>query len=331
MRVEGARSSIGRVLQLDGWRGISISFVVLGHLFGQRYSYPIETDLMRVSGVLAEWGVELFFVISGFIITKLALAEVASTGQFSVREFYIRRLFRIVPPFYFYLLVIALLSKMSWIDSSPVAVFEAGSFLCNFPGNHCGWFAGHSWSLAYEEQFYVVFPMLFVLFARRAKAVFLIIISILFLFPTVRWGLTLQGFWQVAAGFMPRFTYICVGVLAAIFERNCERLSIGRFGILFVLTALAVLAALLFLDGFFEFPFGSRGAYVQAGFTRLFLPVCFGWLVVSSLYTPVLSKLLCLQPLVSWAQSRTAYIYGRNSLRVSRHIILPTACFSPRR
>src|ERR1035438_1550128 len=96
-------NSTSRIPQLDGWRGVSIVLVITGHLLNIRYSsYTSSGAEFPVVGHLATWGVDIFFVISGFIITKLALAEKRLSGHFSVRGFYIRRCFRIIPPFFLY-------------------------------------------------------------------------------------------------------------------------------------------------------------------------------------------------------------------------------------
>jgi len=79
-----------RIAQLDGWRGISILFVVVGHLISTHYNTTHNPDDPSVANVLSGWGVSIFFVISGLIITKLALREYDQTGRFSVRNFYTR-------------------------------------------------------------------------------------------------------------------------------------------------------------------------------------------------------------------------------------------------
>jgi peptidoglycan/LPS O-acetylase OafA/YrhL len=150
-----------RITALDGLRGISISFVVIGHLINHRYGPPNGDPSSSVTGVLSLWGVALFFVISGFIITRLALSEYKTKGRFHIGAFYIRRFFRIIPPFYTYLAFLVVLSGSGFIQQGWHGIARAAAFSCNVPGQYCGWFPGHSWTLAYEEQFYLTFPILF--------------------------------------------------------------------------------------------------------------------------------------------------------------------------
>ena len=107
-------------------------------------------------------GVRFFFVISGFLITWLLLSESASPPgkSVSLKDFYIRRALRILPIYFVYLAVIALVapfhqSAMAWIGN---LTFNTNIFMV-------GGLTVHLWSLAVEEQFYLIWPGVFVLFA----------------------------------------------------------------------------------------------------------------------------------------------------------------------
>jgi len=69
-------------------------------------------------------------------------------------------LFRIVPAFFFYLLCIAAAGSWGLIEPDQAGVLRAAIFACNLPQVACGHFVEHSWTLAYEEQFYLLFPLL---------------------------------------------------------------------------------------------------------------------------------------------------------------------------
>src|SRR5215475_4263827 len=97
-----------RIPELDGWRGIAILCAVIGHTLTVRYGVNPQDEPIGVAGVLSAWGVDIFFIVSGFIITRLAVGERAQRGSFSVSRFYTRRIFRIIPAFYFYLLCITI-------------------------------------------------------------------------------------------------------------------------------------------------------------------------------------------------------------------------------
>jgi peptidoglycan/LPS O-acetylase OafA/YrhL len=156
-----------RVPSLDGCRAISILLVVLAHL--------CRTPAFRVFDPYARWlyhcgpyGVEIFFVISGFLITKLLLQEELSHGRISILRFYIRRAFKIWPVAYAYLLVIALLAWTHVIAIAPHHLLYAATFLTN-QVEEANWFTGHFWSLAIEEQFYILWPVVFLHTSRRRR------------------------------------------------------------------------------------------------------------------------------------------------------------------
>jgi hypothetical protein len=97
-----------RIPSLDGLRAVSIGLVLLAHLAGTR-SFPVTVESGHILA-LGELGVHVFFVISGFLITRLLLEELGSTGRISLSNFYFRRTMRIFPAYYCFLLVLAALS-----------------------------------------------------------------------------------------------------------------------------------------------------------------------------------------------------------------------------
>lgn len=156
-----ARPTIPHLRALDGLRGVAVALVVVYHFAPQ--ALP--------GGFL---GVDVFFVLSGFLITSLVLVEVRDTGRLDVRAFYVRRLRRLLPAL---LLVVGVLALYAWWWATPGeldrlrehALWTLG-YLANwrfvFDGTtYTDLVAGqsplrHTWSLAIEEQFYVVFPTL---------------------------------------------------------------------------------------------------------------------------------------------------------------------------
>lgn len=104
-----------------------------------------------------------FFVISGFLITSILLKEYGKSGGIDLKRFYIRRAWRIFPAFYAYLLVTAALS-VGGLFLVPMRDFAiAGAYLTNFqPAPE--WRLAHMWSLAVEEQFYLLWPVLIAAF-----------------------------------------------------------------------------------------------------------------------------------------------------------------------
>jgi peptidoglycan/LPS O-acetylase OafA/YrhL len=273
-----------RIAELDGWRGLSIVLVVLGHLVEQRYSSLQTTESPEpIGGALAHWGVCIFFVVSGFIITKLASEEIIATGRFSIFGFYIRRFARIVPPFFLYLACVFLFTCLGLISQNPTGVLLAAGFTCNLPGIDCGWFSGHSWSLAYEEQFYLIVPSLFLLSTRLTKIVLAIVLIGLMLFPILRYVGHLGSSFQIWGKFAAGFIFIAAGALASTFEIRLRTIGESHFSRYVTLMATSSLLATLILV--LRSPaLGSAEAYVQLALELTILPLSLTWLVVHSLH-----------------------------------------------
>jgi len=142
---------------LDGIRAIAVSLVILYHC-----GLPVPGGT----------GVLLFFVLSGFLITWLLLEEANGSGTVSLRHFYARRALRILPAFYLY--TVAALAYL-WLRHRPVDYSQLTAALLYFnnywQGIHGDPNTGfsHTWSLAVEEQFYLLWPVLFLLLWRNPR------------------------------------------------------------------------------------------------------------------------------------------------------------------
>ncbi len=166
----------GYLPTLDGWRALAILAVIFHH--GSVYSLGIfNTRWLYEYGA---FGVDVFFAISGLLISSRLLDEEQISGSIHLKRFYIRRFFRIVPPAFLYLLVVALLAKGSVISVSKHEWFEALLFCRNYVtifgaavSGESGWYTGHFWSLSLEEQFYLILPAILVLSAKRYRAAML--------------------------------------------------------------------------------------------------------------------------------------------------------------
>jgi peptidoglycan/LPS O-acetylase OafA/YrhL len=138
---------------LDGLRAISIMFVLLAHLSGTRH-FPSSGFLMG----LGEFGVRVFFIISGYLITSILLAELSRKGSISLPRFYFRRTLRLFPASYFLIAVTAALAAKGFIRLERRDLVFAVTYTMNYCAAR-GWPLGHLWSLAVEEQFYLVWPL----------------------------------------------------------------------------------------------------------------------------------------------------------------------------
>ena len=151
----------GRLPSLDGLRAVAILMVLGSHCqFAagwQAGRFPYVFYLFD-----GELGVRIFFVISGFIITRLLLEEDRIFGAVSLRLFYVRRALRILPIYFAYLGLLALLSLAGRYHDSPSNWLGCLTFTRNLVGRGDS-ATEHFWSLAIEEQFYLCWPVLFLL------------------------------------------------------------------------------------------------------------------------------------------------------------------------
>lgn len=157
VKVAGKESFPSRLPSLDGWRALSI-FLVLGD--HSVYTFDIPTRARSLFGAVFDGnlGVRFFFVISGFLITYLLLKEYAQTGALSVRNFYARRGLRILPVYLMYLGVVFVLQTFTPLRQFGSAWAANFTFTTNFVP--LVWPTGHLWSVAVEEQFYLLWPIL---------------------------------------------------------------------------------------------------------------------------------------------------------------------------
>jgi peptidoglycan/LPS O-acetylase OafA/YrhL len=138
--------------------------VLAAHLAGTR-KFPLSTSVGNAFG-LGELGVRIFFVISGFLITRLLLEELATTGRVSLSHFYLRRTLRIFPPYYAFLMVVGAAALAGGIQLAGHDLVHAFTYTSNYDAGR-SWFVGHTWSLSVEEQFYLLWPMLLVFAGKR--------------------------------------------------------------------------------------------------------------------------------------------------------------------
>lgn len=150
---------------LDGLRAVSITMVLLDLLGKPRSRRPLDLGV----GNYGHLGVVIFFVISGFLITSLLMAEYRRKGRVSLKRFYARRALRIFPAAYCYLVCVFLLGLAGISEVSPRDFAWAATYTVNFLPNP-SWPIGHLWSLSVEEQFYLLWPAAFAMFAFRGAS-----------------------------------------------------------------------------------------------------------------------------------------------------------------
>ena len=274
-----------RIAALDGWRGVSILMVIFGHLVDQRYGVGMPRPMLELADSISTLGVCIFFVISGLIIAQLALRERDSMGSFSARNFYIRRVLRIVPPFYVYLLFVLALSALGAIVQNSTLTLQGATFSCNLPDADCGWFVGHSWSLAYEEQFYLMFPLLFLAVGRDLRIAAALIFVTFVCVPLVRFWLRLGPPWYTIMHATFFLSFICAGALMACWRDVVARVCGSWYGGYGALLATLILCGLVALEVFHNLhPSIGRYAALHRLLPPVLEPLGIAWLLGWSLH-----------------------------------------------
>ena len=220
-----------RIPALDGLRGVAILLVLLRHaIFGVTSVQGVEahsklTSALLTAGQLTWSGVDLFFVLSGFLIGGILLDARQSPRYF--QTFYIRRAYRILP-LYFLVITLSLLPRLFRTAAHatlPIPRWSYLTFTQNFWMAALGDFGpsgmGITWSLAIEEQFYLTIPLL--IRRIRTRSLVITLLAIIAGAPLLR--LALHA-WPVHAGMasyvlmFTRADALCIGVLLALFVRN---------------------------------------------------------------------------------------------------------------
>lgn len=157
----------GHIKTLDGWRAMAISMVLVAHAKPVEGSAP--SAFGKFAGLVAfgELGVDVFFCISGYLICTLLLREKESCGRVDLGRFYTRRVFRILPAALVYLVTLSLLTSAGVLDGpSGEEVIAAIAFFRNYWAG-VGPYTVHFWSLAVEEHFYLIIPLMLSQASRR--------------------------------------------------------------------------------------------------------------------------------------------------------------------
>jgi len=161
--------SVNRVPALDGVRGLAILIVIIAHL-----------------GLLqgGNFGVDLFFVLSGFLITSILLQEQRRNGVISISKFYLRRALRLLPALFVFVLSVLLYTficqpfpkfLLAVSDAWRIALYCFNWQITLEYGHHIMGYVHHEmfphlWSLSVEEQFYLIWPCLLLLLLKKSRS-----------------------------------------------------------------------------------------------------------------------------------------------------------------
>lgn len=291
---------------IDGLRAIAVFLVIFGHM-----------GLPSPSGL----GVLIFFVISGFLITWLLLKEVEKTGNISLRAFYARRSLRIFPAFYAYAALLLVLLAITHKHIVWPQVFAALLYYNNYYQAILGdpnTGLSHTWSLAVEEQFYLLWPLMFLWWKHRLPRLRMVLIGIIGAFWVYRALLEFvlkvnQGYLYEA--FDARADHLLVGCLLALvlwsgrFDKRWEAVT----GLWQLALCVGGLVISVLLEMRYSSPYrDSMGFIVNPLFTAML----------------IVQLIACRDSLaVAWMQSRPVRYLGRisYSLYLYQQLVLPPA------
>lgn len=198
---------------LDGWRAVAIILVVLGH---SKFTTS-ETSLYNQfvsTFIYAALGVKIFFVLSGFLITSLLIKEFIKNKKVNFKFFFIKRTLRIFPVLYLYILTIFVLNNIYGLNLKSDYFLGPLLYINNFNIFESTWLTGHTWSLAVEEQFYIIWPFVFYFMSLKAW-LFCIILLCAIPFLNVWWYYN-PNYYQITLGpFLKEADAIFTGSLIA--------------------------------------------------------------------------------------------------------------------
>ena len=215
--------------EIDGLRAIAVGSVILYHaqisIFGHQ---PFKGGFI---------GVDIFFVISGYLITSIILKELFTTGFFSFKHFYERRVRRILPALLFVMLISLPLAWIYFLPSSIIEFSKSIIYSLGFSSNLFFYYSGlqygnesallkpflHTWSLAVEEQYYILFPIILLITFRYFKKYLIHILILGFVlslglaewssrnYPSISFYFLHTRMWELLAGSILAYLEIILG------------------------------------------------------------------------------------------------------------------------
>jgi len=257
---------------LNGFRAVSVIIVVIFHL-------ELSNGTLYQTIFNGSLGVNVFFVISGFLITSLLIKEKIKTAQISLRLFYIRRFLRILPAAYLCIVVVAVLNYFFHLHVNYQYLVAASLFIVNF--EHFSPiktpYVSHYWSLSVEEQFYILFPFIV---KKNFKVFVLLILFIVFALPLI---FTLQYIFPVLnrgipfalSHFLIKFQGISVGCLFSVL---CFKKIINPANPKYSLLIKLILTAAIFAIGH------TAAITPVSVYTNLVISLLIGWLLILNLF-----------------------------------------------
>lgn len=292
------KNEVERINALDGLRAIAILLVLLYHLTPERDSdHGIKAIIFKLADI-GYSGVDLFFVLSGFLITRILLGNHKKNRP--LKLFYIRRFLRIIPLYYtslfFVFLLFPLLTSLYEIPAISLQI-PFWIYISNYIGKvDVHFYLGHFWSLAVEMQFYIFWPL--VVYCLDNKTITRIILVALCLSLIFRFILVDAGAaWEVTFSWLPfRMDGLLIGSLVAVVF--CSGKKISYHYLIIIWSLLIGLGVIIFVimwyhyaSAIFKHP-ENEIIFVLRVFLPLIFSMFYGLLLYISLQNNWLSNIL---------------------------------------
>lgn len=332
----------GSLKTLDGLRAIAILYVIIFHSFLAIALVLPEQQFILYLSNFPKWlgfiwqgglGVDVFFVLSGYLIGSILINEYENTGKINIRRFFLRRLFRLMPV---YLLAIAICANLEWqaqfLNTAWANILYLNNFL-SFDKTFMNW----TWSLAVEAQFYFIFPFFLAAIFFKTKHKIKLLLTLIAAGLAIRGGLliidnelfahhpvfhifpSLTGFDihyinKVYINLYTRFTPLVIGVLlATLNSTNLEvnfrqklQCFFARYKtlsiVLFTFSILGIVFVTMLPLHNLSVDFTPTFKILHILFARLLFSLCIGYILILSLasYNKVLKPLSILLSLPFW-------------------------------
>jgi peptidoglycan/LPS O-acetylase OafA/YrhL len=301
----------GRIDALDGLRALAISAVILTHVLPN-----------RLPG--GQVGVDVFFGLSGYLITGLLLREYDRFGRISLRSFYTRRTLRLVPALWVMvigatIMAVSLHDPHAWGDAAAALTYTSNFLFATIAPR--GSYTGHTWSLSIEEQFYLLWPALLIaLLAWRPSRLFAATATIGIGLLALNAILQAVGVSDTTLYYVPttRLPELLAGALGAILMRRGLPRPIAR---LTSLTAVGLLALAAIVRWMFHDTWDDPWSY-RGGFTAVALLTVVVVLHVEQRPGSIVTRLLSLRPVtLVGRRSYAAYLWSIPALIGARELV----------
>ncbi|WP_292602127.1 acyltransferase [Nocardioides sp. REDSEA-S30_B4] len=254
--------SESRIAALQGLRGVAVLLVVISHSMTMAIDSTRWNDVGHVF-FDGGFGVLVFFVLSGFLITGILTRERERTRTISIYNFYVRRFLRIIPAFAFFLMAMGVLTAVGAAEIPRADFLRASLLVSDYLPT--GWHLGHTWSLSVEEQFYIFWPLtLLALNTRLACKVAVAAIVVLPILRVATYVLTPDLQPRIGIMFHTRADSLLIGCAVALlpiaypkaWSYTVTAVIRYRLELVALPVILASSAAGIYLGGIWLLPFG---------------------------------------------------------------------------